>query len=84
MILGGCLGVGKRSARTETSIGFTPIARTWTSTGPGRVAAFHVFVDEDFGPHTVYRTAFMVSPWPKGSFELMESTVPRGRPVAKR
>ncbi len=57
MILGGCLGVGKRFSRTETSMGFTVAASTrtriWSALGVG---LRDLFVHQDLGPAVLVDT----------------------------
>ena len=59
-ILGGCLGVGKRSSRTETSTGFTVAAATLTRicAGPGSGVGTSSYTRTSGPPYSWMRTAF--------------------------
>ena len=63
MILGGCLGVGKRFSRTETSMGFTVAASTrtriWSALGSGFGTSSYTSTSGP--PYSWIRTAFIAA-----------------------
>src|SRR5665648_1264625 len=63
MILGGCLGVGKRFSRTETSMGFTVAASTRTRTWPAFGSGFGTssYTRTSGPPYSWIRTAFIAA-----------------------
>src|SRR5450756_1708324 len=62
-ILGGCLGVGKRFSRTETSMGFTVAASTRTRTWPALGSGFGTssYTRTSGPPYSWIRTAFIAA-----------------------